>query len=198
VVSKGVEAQLSARLTPELTATAQASYIHARYGDFPGVSCYVTLADPDTGATVRQPDCTTAATATPTLAAGTINAKGNHLAGSPDWQYALSANYERPNAFGALTLYAYANWQWQSRVQYAANGDPKQSQPAFGLLGGNIGVGDPDKGWRVSVYATNLLDKHWAAGISPAPTAALNPGGTIQYLSPDSFRHVGVRLDARF
>jgi hypothetical protein len=50
----------------------------------------------------------------------------------------------------------------------------------------------------LSIYTTNLLNQHWAAGISPAPTQALNPGGSIMYLSPDSFRHLGLRLDARF
>jgi len=198
VTTKGIEAALVAKLTPELTANLQASYVKARYGDFPGVSCYVTLANPNTGATVAQPDCTTAATATPRLAPGTINASGNRLAGSPDYQYLAGLDYERPNSFGSLTAYASANWNWQSKVSYAANGDPKQAQKAFGLLGASIGVGPADEAWRLSVYATNLLDKHWAAGISPAPTAALNPGGTIQYLSPDSFRHLGVRLDAKF
>jgi iron complex outermembrane receptor protein len=198
VTSQGVEAQLTAKLTPELTGRLQGSYIKARYGDFPGVSCYVTLSNPATGATVNQPDCTTAANATPSLAAGTINAKGNRLAGSPDYQYAASLNYERPHTLGPLTAYGYIGWNWQSEVSYAANGDPKQQQKAFGLLGGNIGVGAPDNAWRLSVYASNLLNKHWAAGISPAPTAALNPGGTIQYFSPDSFRHLGVRLDAKF
>jgi iron complex outermembrane receptor protein len=194
----GLEANLVAKVTPELTASLQGSYVHARYGDFPGVSCYVTLADPNTGATVNQPNCTTAATATARLAAGTINASGNRLAGSPDYQYAAALDYHRANTFGPLTLYAFVNWNWQSSVSYAANGDPKQTQSAFGLLGGNVGVGPADDRWRLSVYATNLLDKHWAAGISPAPTAALNPGGIIQYFSPDAFRHLGVRLDARF
>jgi hypothetical protein len=39
---------------------------------------------------------------------------------------------------------------------------------------------------------------YWAAGISPAPTAALNPGGAIQYFSADSLRHVGVCIAAKF
>lgn len=198
VKTKGVEGMVTARLTSELSANLQASYIKARYGDFPGVSCYVTLANPATGATVNQPDCTTAATATPTLAAGTINARGNRLAGSPDYQYSAALNYEHPDTVGSLTGYAYVNWTWQSSVSYAANGDPKQMQPALGLLGATVGIGPDDGRWRLSIYGTNLLDKHWAAGISPAPTAALNPGGTIQYFSLESFRHVGVRLDARF
>ena len=46
VRTKGVEAALTGKITPELTATAQGSYIKARYGDFPGVSCYVTISNP--------------------------------------------------------------------------------------------------------------------------------------------------------
>lgn len=198
VKTEGVEVAAVAKFTPELTGNAQVSYIKARYGDFPGVSCYVTLSNPATGATVNQPECTTAATATPVLAAGTINANGNRLAGSPDWQYLMALNYEHPNTVASLTGFGYVGWNWQGRVDYAANNDPKQEQASFGMLAANVGLGDADGKWRVTIYGTNLLDKHWAAGISPAPTAALNPGGTIQYFSPDSFRHVGVRLDAKF
>jgi iron complex outermembrane receptor protein len=198
VTTKGVEATLAAKLNEQLTLNLNGSYIKARYGAFPGVSCYVDLSNPATGATVNQPDCTTAANATPTLAAGTINARGHRLAGSPDYQYKAALNYVRPDTFGGWTAYADANWYWQSSVQYQASGDPKSLQPAFGMLGGSVGLGAPNEKWRLSLYATNVLDKHWAANISPAPTAALNPGGEIQYLSPDSFRHVGVRLDAKF
>jgi iron complex outermembrane receptor protein len=198
VTTKGIEATLAAKLNEQLTLNLNGSYIKARYGDFPGVSCYVDLSNSATGTTVNQPDCTTAANATPTLAAGTINARGHQLAGSPDYQYKAALNYVRPDTLGGWTAYADANWYWQSSVQYQASGDPKSLQPAFGMLGGSVGLGSPDDKWRLSLYATNLLDKHWAANISPAPTAALNPGGEIQYLSPDSFRHVGVRLDAKF
>jgi iron complex outermembrane receptor protein len=185
-------------ITPNLTANFGGSYIKARYGDFPGVSCYLVLTNANTGATVNQPNCTTAATATPKLAAGAINASGNHLAGSPDDQFTAALNYDRPKAFGDLTFYAQGNYYWQDKVQYSAAGDPNAIQKAFGMFGGTLGLGAANDKWRLSLYATNLFNQHWAANISAAPTQALNSGGYIQYFSPDSFRHVGIRLDARF
>lgn len=198
VKSKGVEMSAGLRLTDDLSLNFNGSHILARYGDFPGVSCYVDLVNPATGVTANQPDCTTAATATATLAAGTINARGHRLAGSPDYQYTLAANYEKPKAIGAYSLFANASWYWQSAVQYAASGDPKAIQASFGMLNGSVGFGPENNAWRLTAYTTNLLNQHWAGGITPAPTAALNPGGAIQYMSPDSFRHAGVRLDAKF
>jgi iron complex outermembrane receptor protein len=191
VKTQGVEASFAAKLTPDLTANLNASFIHARYGDFAGVSCYTVLTNPATGATAFQPGCNTAA-------GNTINAAGHPLAGSPDEQYTAALNYQHPNALGNKTVYAQANYYWQSAVQYQASGDPSTIQKAFGMLGGSLGFGPASDKWRLSVYATNVLNQHWVAGISAAPTAALNPGGYIQYFAPDSFRHIGVRLDARF
>ena len=187
----GEELSLVYKATPDLSFSAAATFLDAHYGDFVGVPCYVMLTNASTGATTTQPGCNAAA-------GNTINAKGNRLAGAPDLQYNLAAAYDRPNLFRNMSGHARVNWAWQDDVIYQPNGDPLSRQPSFGLLGGEIGVGAADDRWRVSVYATNLLDQHWAAAISAAPTQAINPGGTIQYLSDQSVRHVGVRIDARF
>lgn len=186
----GLEVSATARPTSELTFSAAATVLDAHYGDFAGVPCYVRLINPATGATVRQPGCD--------AASNSINASGNRLAGAPKVQLNFTGGYDRPGLIGSLTGYARVNYVWQSDVYYNPNGDSLQRQAPFGLLGGELGVGPDDDQWRLSVYASNILNKHWAAAISAAPNQAINPGGTVHYFGPQAFRHVGIRLDARF
>ncbi|KRA56631.1 hypothetical protein ASD79_16305 [Caulobacter sp. Root655] len=191
IKTRGVEVSLVARPTRGLTMTAGGAYTHARYVDFNGVQCY--FGQPK----IAQGGPCSAPPANPASLDGFFNAAGRQLAGTADWVYGASLAYERPLTPG-LRGFFQANWNWQSDVNYSASGDPGTIQKAYGLLGGRLGVSAPDKAWSLALYASNLLDKRYAAQITPSPVTALNPGGYIQYFSPDSVRRVGVSLDVSF
>jgi iron complex outermembrane receptor protein len=191
IKTRGFEANLMARPAAGLSLTAGLAYTHARYADFNGVQCY--FGQPK----IAQGGPCSAPPATPTSLDGFFNAKGLSLAGVPDWVYGVSAVYERSLTPG-LRGFFQANWNWQSDINYSISGDPGTIQKAYGLLGGRIGVSAPDKAWSVALYASNLLDKRYAAQITPSPVTALNPGGYVQYFSPDSVRRAGISLDVAF
>ncbi|MET0339113.1 MAG: TonB-dependent receptor [Caulobacter sp.] len=191
IKTRGFEANLMARPMADLTITAGAAYTHARYADFNGVQCY--FGQPK----IAQGGPCSAPPANPTSIDGFFNAAGLPLAGVPEWVYGATLAYERaltPNLRG----FFQANWNWQSDVNYAPNNDPGTLQKAYGLLGGRVGVSAPNQAWSLAAYATNLLDKRYAAQITPSPVTALNPGGYLQYFSPDSVRRVGISLDVAF
>lgn len=189
--TRGFEANVMARPMTGLSLTAGLAYTHARYADFNGVQCY--FGQPK----IAQGGPCSAPPANPTSLDGFFNAKGLSLAGVPEWVYGLSAVYERALTPG-LRGFVQANWNWQSDVNYSISGDPGTIQKAYGLLGGRLGVSAPDKAWSLAVYASNLLDKRYAAQITPSPVTALNPGGYAQYFSPDSVRRAGISLDVAF
>jgi len=191
IETRGVEANLMARPTTGLSITAGVAYTHARYADFNGVQCY--FGQPK----IAQGGPCSAPPANPASLDGFFNAKGLSIAGVPEWVYGLSAAYERPLT-PDLRGFVQANWNWQSDINYAISGDPGTIQKAYGLLGGRVGVSAPNKAWSVALYASNLLDKRYAAQITPSPVTALNPGGYVQYFSPDSVRRVGISLDVAF
>lgn len=190
VIVKGVEFGVSTRPVPDTFLDVGGSYLRARFGDFPGVSCYTVYAptQANPAATVQQPGCV----------GGLINVKGNVVDNAPKFQYYVRAGWEPQALFGSFTGFVSADWTHRSSVYYSATNNPLTFQPGYGLLGGQIGIGADDNSWRVSIYGSNLLNKIWAANISASPTPAINPGGSIQFFSPDSFRHVGVKLEARF
>ncbi len=191
IKTRGVEANVLARPVAGLTLTAGLAYTDAKYEDFNGVQCY--FGQPK----VAQGGVCTAPPANPASLDGFFNAAGLPLAGVPEWVYGLGLAYERPLT-SDLQGFVQANWNWQSDVNYSANGDPGTIQKAYGLLGGRVGVSAPDKAWSLAVYASNLFDKRYAAQITPSPVTALNPGGYLQYFSPDSVRRVGISLDVAF
>lgn len=189
VKTRGVELQVATRPFEYATFDVGGTYLDAKYGDFPGVACYTT--NTNLSPTIYQPGCDAAA-------GNTINVRGNRIDNAPEFQYYIRASYERPEAIGSLTGIFDVNWVHRSSSYFSATNDPRTLQEAYGLLGGQIGVGSADDRWRFVIYGSNILNKIWAANISASPTPALNPGGSIQYFSPDSFRHVGAKVELRF
>ncbi|MDP3747385.1 MAG: TonB-dependent receptor [Phenylobacterium sp.] len=186
--TRGVEVQLQARPTPELTLGFGGAYVDAKYKDFAGVTCYF-----------RQPEppCAPPPLA-PTSATRLFNAKGLGLAGAPKWTYSATADYRRPDLVAGFDGFAAAAWNWQDDVVYSVNGDPGTRQKAFGLLSGEIGIEPQGGPWRFSIWGKNILDERWASQISASPVPSQNPGGYYRWRSPDSFRRVGLQLDVRF
>jgi len=191
IETQGVEVKLLARPMRGLTLTGGGAYTDAHYKDFNGVQCY--FGQPK----VAQGGPCTAPPATPNSLDGFFNAAGLKLASTATWVYGASAAYEQ-DVGSDLRAFGQVNWNWQSDVNFTASGDPGTIQKAYGLLGGRLGVSTRDQRWSVSLYGSNLLDKRYAAQITPSPSTALNPGGYLQYYSPDSVRRIGVSLDGRF
>jgi len=189
--TKGVEVTAIARPLDGLTLNAAASYIDARYGDFPGVQCY--FGQPK----VAQGGPCVAPPASPNSPDGVFNARGVRLAATPRFSYLLLGNYTREIGFG-VDGFVQLSWNWQDDVNFQPNGDPGAIQPAYGILGVNLGVESPGGRWRLAVFANNLLDKRNVAQISPYPVTAISPGTYTQYFGPQGVRVAGVSLDARF
>lgn len=189
--TRGVEFNAVARPAIDLNVTFGGAYTHARYLDFNGVQCY--FGQPK----VAQGGPCTAPPANPASLDGFFNAKGLPLAAVPTWVLGSTVSYTRDVGNG-LRAFGQANWNWQSDTNYAPNGDPGTIQKAYSLVGGRLGVTGPGDRWTFSIYASNLFDKRWAAQITPSPVTTLNPGGYLQYFSPDAVRRVGASFETRF
>lgn len=110
------------------------------------------------------------------------------------YSYSLSGNYYHALGNG-LAINANAGWSYRSHFYNTASQSSTRT-PGYGLANLSIGLGAEDGQWEVSLYARNLLDKHYRSFIDYSPT--INSGGTMQYLSPDSFRTAGVSLTLNF
>lgn len=190
VFVRGVEFAIGTRPIKDVFFDFGGTYLKAKFGNFPGVSCYTIYAPTPTNptATVPQPGCV----------GGLVNVRGNQVDNAPKFQYYARTGWEPKALFGNFTGFVNADWSYRTSVYYSANNNPLTRQEGYGLLGGQIGVGADDNRWRLSLYGSNILNKVSAANLSPSPTPAINPSGSIQFFSPDSFRHLGLKLESRF
>ena len=196
--TKGVEGDVSWRVTPELTLSANASYIPSKFTEF-SVQCYDRYTNPATP--VGQ--CNYLAPGVPAGAPFQFNAAGYPLIYSPRWNAGGTVDYER-DLNDRLQLTAHASYVYRSSV-YGIVADPNSIVDGYGLLNGEIGVGAPDGRWRVSVFARNLLDTYFVAGIFRTPLDAgsynSTPLSTIGYSNIpalDSSRSIGGKLSFSF
>lgn len=110
------------------------------------------------------------------------------------YSYSLNGNYYHALGNG-LAVNATAGWSYKSHF-YNTAAQSSTRTPGYGVANVSIGIGAEDGHWEVSLYARNLLDKHYRSLIDYSPT--INNGGMMQYLSPDSFRTAGVSLTWNF
>ena len=121
---------------------------------------------------------------------------GSQLAYAPKYKFTLSGEYEHSisSAFdGFLDLDAV----WKSKIRYEANSVQETTMPSHWLIGGRIGVRDAKNRYSASIYVRNLFDEHEPSLFqSSFPYGGAANIGAIY--GPQSFRQVGVSLEARF
>ena len=163
----GVEAELSGRVTPELTLRANAGYLHSRIGDFPGApntnrlpSGFNDAGDP------------------------TYNAKGNRLPNAPEFSGNVGFDYRRPVNGGAIRL--------SSNLLYAGKMfnelDNRLSVDEHEVLTASLGW-EGDNGLRVTLWGNNLTNSYYyvfQAGVAGGsdiaqPAAPRTYGVTLGY-----------------
>jgi iron complex outermembrane recepter protein len=196
--TKGVEADLSWRVTPRLTLSASGAYIPTKFTEF-AVQCYDAYTNPATP--VGQ--CTYLQPGQPATAAKQFNAAGYPLIYSPKYSFILTGDYSMPVGNG-LSIDVHGDYNWRSRV-YGIVADPNSIVPAYGLFNAQIGFGREDGSWRLSLFARNLFDKYYVAGIFRTPLDAgsygSTPLSTLGYSNipaMDSSRNIGVKLNVAF
>lgn len=126
----------------------------------------------------------------PVGAQASCNVNGKTLPFSPTFKANLSADYRRPLWFGP-ELEVYANYFWQSRVQYDLAQSPNTIQGAYGILNASVGL-NFDNGWRVALIGKNLLDKQYVS------VMATGSGYVTIGVPRDADRYFGIQLRKDF
>lgn len=117
------------------------------------------------------------------------DASGNRLNASPRWAYNLFLELESKLGNGGR-LFGRADFNWRGLQYYTQQNVAIESQPAYGLLNGNLGYTSPGERFEVSVFVRNLADKVYSTS-----TATLG-GATVGVLGAP--RSYGIQLSARY
>ncbi len=134
VQTKGLEADLTARITPQFTLNAGVAHTLARVKSF---------------------ICPPGATAS-------CDINGKPLPFAPDWKANLRAKYTMPvGARMAMDFGVDANWQ--SRTNFDLSQQPDSFQPAYAIFNATVGLADSKAGWRAALLVKNLANKSYAS-----------------------------------
>jgi iron complex outermembrane receptor protein len=143
VGTKGVELDLTARVTPDLTVTAAVANIIARVKNF---GC-------------------------PPNAAASCDINGKPLPFSPDWKASVRANYVQALG-GKLSLVYGADVSWQSKVTFDLAQQPDSFQDAYAIFNASLSLASQD-GWRLALVGKNLTDKSYSTLVQQNPAQAI-------------------------
>lgn len=196
--TRGVEADLSFRVTPEFTLTGNVAYIPTEFTDY-AIQCETGFTNPGT----PPGQCTYVPPGSPAGTAPAFNAAGYPLVYAPEWTFGVSGNLDVPVG-NSNSVTASATFNWRSET-YGEVADPNTINEGYGLLNGQIGYGAEDGSWRLSVWGRNLLDRYFVAGIFTTPfdtglsgTTPLSTRGYSNNPAIDSSRTIGLKLEVRF
>lgn len=184
MLSKGVEVELTGRVTSDLTLTASGSYNDNSYTDFV-TSCWNAL-EPIKQATSGINGCFVH----PGNTLASANAAGTPLINSSKYTYRLGANYTHTFA-NDYKLDMQASWFHRSSW-LSAPMDPNIINPGYGVLNLNAGMTSPSGKARLGIFARNALDKFFLAG------RQANNGGWTNVLNPEAVRTIGMSLDLHY
>ncbi|MRW93769.1 TonB-dependent receptor [Duganella sp. FT80W] len=136
VSTRGVELDLNARPTRELTLSQSLAY---------------------TDATIDKFNC-------PAAAAASCNLNGNPLPFSPKWKSFTRANYALSLANGQVVDFG-AEYSWQAKTQYDLFQSADAIQGAYGIVNGSVALSSPVGGWRIALVGKNLTNKSYATNL---------------------------------
>lgn len=143
VQTKGVEIDLTARITQAFTVNAGLAHVLARVKNF---TC-------------------------PPGAASSCDINGKPLPFSPDWKGNVRAKYTQ-SIGGGLTVEYGADYSWQSKVVFDLQQQPDSFQKSYGIFNASIALAS-EKGWRVSLVGKNLADTSYSTLVQNNPGAAI-------------------------
>jgi iron complex outermembrane receptor protein len=188
--TRGAEVELTAKPIHDLSVSAAATYLDAKYTDFKA-PCYQLFA-PIPQPVTTDPNAVGACYTLPGTSTSFVQAAGSRLNNSSKFTYQFNLTYSHPIS-GHVEADFSGNFVHRSSFRTIGY-DPNTHIPGYGIANVNVGIGDPDR-WRVGVFARNVFDKYYVAAIQANGN---DPGGYTSILAVEARRTVGVVLDYKF
>lgn len=178
--TRGVEAEILARPSSAFTLSGGLTYTDAKIRSYPAAQCY----------------------AGQTEALGCVNGSqdlsGASLSNSPRWKANVLAGYRVDLPSLPFDADLSLGYSWQSKVQYQLSQDPNTIQGAYGIANASITfIERENKHYSVSVFARNLFNQHYAAGLYNFTQVYRAPVIT-HWIGRDFERFLGVNVTVSY
>jgi iron complex outermembrane receptor protein len=157
VRSQGIEADIQARPTDNLSIYASTTYDDAVYASYPGAPCGLELA--------THASC---------------NLSGRRLAGAPRWAVSAGGEYDYPVNIGPREAEAYlgVDYSYRSAENSAATDSVYTELAPLSLVNARLGLRSRSQYWDIYLWSKNLTDAKYYNFIQPGSgnTGALYAG----------------------
>ena len=115
---------------------------------------------------------------------------------SPDWKGSVTAQYTLETSM-SFDMQLQASVRFQDDVLYGLNQDEYTEQEGFEVVDASIKLLDKNDHWDATLYAKNVLDEHYVAGIGSTLDLFL-PNGYLQQVPRYYERTIGAELRYRW
>jgi iron complex outermembrane receptor protein len=149
----GLDLDLEAKVTDELTISAAVETLHDYFASFPNAQYFYPQSLTEGGGT-RSVDA---------------SATGNQLPYTPDVSFDISANYAVPIGYGTANF----NVTYSHSAGWYASPDNLLKSPTSNLINAQAGWSLPDKRTRITLWGKNLKNQ----AVPAALVELANPGG---------------------
>jgi iron complex outermembrane receptor protein len=172
VETKGVEAEITARVTQGLTVGGAFSYTDGTFSDFRNSPCYF-----------RQ-------TAAQGCVGGVQDLSGRSLPYQGEIQYNAYFDYGRD--FNGWGIFAQGNYSWMDERDTDYTLNPRARVDSLGLLSARLGARFNDDRFELALFGNNLTDENYAQKIRSSNMS----GGYFRW--PGMPRVVGLSATVQF
>ncbi|HKX79040.1 MAG TPA: TonB-dependent receptor [Novosphingobium sp.] len=154
---QGIDFEITALPVPSLTLSLSGTFLDSKYKSYPLAPDYVP-----------QPNGSI-------IAGGNVDAKGNTITNAPKISYTASISHVLSTSIGEFTTSANLNYRGKTWVDPAN----RFKLPTRYLLNVTERWTDPTNHYFISIWAKNLLDKHYDYAIN-----ILTPAGLVGNVAP--------------
>jgi iron complex outermembrane recepter protein len=180
IVSKGIDFNVTARPTDELTLVGGVLYNRASYSKDFLVACSAAQTTGVGGCSALR--------LTPPV---------SQLAAVPKFRFLLNGEYAKEVTAG-LTIFGQADLTYESSQFSGTTPDPVLDISSKTLLNARIGVRDPDRSWGISAFAKNLLGTNFSRLTFDVLTGFNGGAGQSYWIVPARGATYGATIDFRF
>ncbi|MFP3943868.1 MAG: TonB-dependent receptor domain-containing protein, partial [Alphaproteobacteria bacterium] len=186
----GVEFELQTRPIEGLNIRSGVTWAQTDYDD--GITDLTNILTNDRG--LRFPDTTGVALPVNDDLPEISNLAGRQLTNAPLWVVTSSITYRKPIPNTNLEAWAHTDFRIDSGYNTGSDLDPVKEQDGYTVVNAQIGVGDLDGVWELSLWARNLFDKNYQQIAFDLPLQSNDGWGTF-LADPRTY---GATLRARF
>lgn len=174
--TQGVELEVSAQPSENLTLMGSMAYIDAEFTDYEGAACYP-------GQSLAQ-GCVD----------GVQDLTGKDMPNSPDLTVSLTARYFA--AFDSMPFdgFIQGSYFYQDEVQYDTRNGPDSIGDSYNTVDGAIGIEARNGSYNLQLFVKNLTDEFYVSG----QTAINATGSSTHFLPYEYQRRVGISAQWNF